>query len=123
MVFNILIDNTDAHEKNHVLLVDATQRYRLSPAFDIVPTCQAMGYQQMRVGTYGTESTLQNALSEHRAFALTSTRASEVVGEVATVVGSWQTHFARHGVTKGDMAQLQRAIDREFLYEQRLRTR
>jgi serine/threonine-protein kinase HipA len=31
LVFNILIDNTDEHEKNHALIVNAAQRYRLSP--------------------------------------------------------------------------------------------
>jgi serine/threonine-protein kinase HipA len=49
MVFNILIDNTDDHEKNHVLLMNHRREYELSPAFDVLPTCQALGYQQMRV--------------------------------------------------------------------------
>jgi serine/threonine-protein kinase HipA len=40
-----LIDNTDDHEKNHVLLVNAAQEYELSPAFDVSPTGQALGYQ------------------------------------------------------------------------------
>lgn len=50
MVFNILIDNTDDHEKNHALLMTATGEYELSPAFDVLPSGQALGYQQMRVG-------------------------------------------------------------------------
>ena len=38
MVFNILIDNTDDHEKNHALQVGAPTRqgrYRLAPAYAI----------------------------------------------------------------------------------------
>ena len=38
MVFNILIDNTDDHEKNHALLRQADGHYLLSPAFDVVPS-------------------------------------------------------------------------------------
>lgn len=38
MVFNILIDNTDDHEKNHVLLMTERGTYELSPAFDVLPT-------------------------------------------------------------------------------------
>ena len=131
MVFNILIDNTDDHEKNHALGVSGTgiagitghggaaQRYHLSPAFDVLPSGQALGYQQMRVGRDGAESTLANALSEHRAFALTAAQALQVCTEVARVVAGWRKHFAAQGVTPRDLALLAEQIDRPFLREQR----
>ncbi len=53
MVFNILIDNNDDHEKNHVVQMDETGCYHLSPAFDVLPTGQSLGFQQMRVGQAG----------------------------------------------------------------------
>lgn len=119
MVFNILIDNTDDHEKNHVLLAGPNQRYALSPAFDVLPAAQSLGYQQMRVGRDGAEATLDNALSEHRAFALTLGRAREVAGEVAVVLDGWQAHFAQGSVGPQDLAALARCIDRDFLLRQR----
>ncbi len=119
MVFNILLDNTDDHEKNHALLVSAAQRYTLSPAFDVLPSGQALGYQQMRVGRDGADATLANALTEHRAFALNATQAQQVCREVAAVVSRWQHHFAQAGVTPRDMALLAEQIDRPFLKEQR----
>jgi serine/threonine-protein kinase HipA len=119
MVFNILIDNTDDHEKNHALIVDTAQRYRLSPAYDVLPSGQALGYQQLRVGRDGADSTLSNALSEHRAFALSAGRAREICMEVARVVHGWCAHFAAHGVTTADLALLSGQIDREFLLAQR----
>jgi serine/threonine-protein kinase HipA len=119
LVFNILIDNTDDHEKNHVLLMTPTQHWRLSPAFDVLPSGHALGYQQMRVGRQGAESTLVNAMSEHRAFALTSARAQQVATEVAQVVSQWQEAFAHHGVTAADLALLAQAIDRPHLKAQR----
>ena len=39
MVFNILMDNTDDHEKNHALLRRNDGTYSLAPAFDVVPSC------------------------------------------------------------------------------------
>jgi serine/threonine-protein kinase HipA len=119
MVFNILVDNTDDHEKNHVLLVDARQRYRLAPAFDVLPSGQALGYQQMRIGRDGAESTLDNALSEHRAFALTLAEAKAACRDVARVVDDWQAHFAAAGVTPRDLALLASQIDRDALRAQR----
>jgi serine/threonine-protein kinase HipA len=119
MVFNILIDNTDDHEKNHALLVADTQHYTLAPAFDVLPTGQALGYQQLRVGKDGAVSTLANALSEHHSFAMTRTHARAVCSEVCLVVAQWQQHFAHCGVTAPDLAALQAHIDRPFLQLQR----
>ncbi len=119
LLFNIFIDNTDDHEKNHALLVADDQRYHLSPAFDVLPSGQALGYQQMRVGRDGAESTLDNALSEHRAFALTLPRALEVARDVATVTSRWREHFAAAGVAAADIDLLAGQIDRPHLQEQR----
>jgi serine/threonine-protein kinase HipA len=120
MVFNILIDNTDDHEKNHALIVSATQRYRLSPAFDVLPAGQALGYQQMRVGRDGADATLANALSEHRSFALTRPKSLGVLAEVARVVAGWRAHFAAIGVSPRDIDLLAEQVDRAFLREQRV---
>src|SRR5580700_5275556 len=70
MVFNILIDNTDDHEKNHALLVTDAQQYALSPAYDVLPSGQALGFQQMRVGEQEADSTIVNALSMSLMFSL-----------------------------------------------------
>ena len=118
MVFNILMDNTDDHEKNHAL-VFVSQAYVLAPAFDVVPTGQGLGYQSMGVGRMGAESTLTNALSEHTAFGLTAQRAQQVVAEVAQVVSGWQAHFVLQGVTPSDIQTLAHHIDRPFLKTQR----
>ena len=45
MVFNILIDNTDDHEKNHALLMAGSGEYELSPAFDVLPSGQALRHR------------------------------------------------------------------------------
>jgi len=37
MVFNLLLDNTDDHEKNHILLMTESGALELSPAFDVLP--------------------------------------------------------------------------------------
>ena len=119
MVFNILIDNTDDHEKNHVLLMTDACSYALAPAFDVLPSGQGLGYQQMRVGVDMADSTLVNAQSEAAQFGLAPREARQAVREVAAVVAQWQTHFAAQGVTQADIDQLAQQIDRPFLREQR----
>lgn len=119
MVFNILIDNTDDHEKNHVLLVNDAQQYELSPAFDVLPSGQALGYQQMRVGTSGAEATLDNALSMATLFALKANEAVAEVRAVVAVVDTWRQHFAAAGVSARDIESYAEQIDRPFLRDQR----
>ena len=73
MVFNILVDNTDDHEKNHALLVvdpTAHGRLRLAPAYDVLPTNSGQGYQEFICGADGQASTLVNAMSQCEAFGL-----------------------------------------------------
>ncbi|MDR7297476.1 serine/threonine-protein kinase HipA [Pelomonas aquatica] len=119
MVFNILIDNTDDHEKNHALLMNDAGDYLLSPAFDVLPSGQALGYQQMRVGRDMADSTLANAMSEAAAFGLKAKEAAAEARRVAAVVDGWQAHFRAAGVRAGDVALLAEQIDREHLRQQR----
>ena len=119
MVFNILLDNTDDHEKNHVLLMNDRAEYELAPAFDVLPTGQALGYQQMRVGSAGSDASLANALSEHRLFGLDASEAVQQVRQVVAVVSHWQAHFAACGVTPANIQALAQQIDRPFLLAQR----
>lgn len=119
MVFNILIDNTDDHEQNHVVLMNDQGEYLLSPAFDVLPIGQALGYQQMRVGTDGAVSTLDNALSEHSQFGLRVDEAQALVKDVVSVVARWRAHFATCGVRQQDLDALAEQIDRPDLLAQR----
>jgi serine/threonine-protein kinase HipA len=119
MVFNILMDNTDDHEKNHALIVTADQQYELSAAYDVLPTGQALGFQQMRVGHQGADSTLENALSMSNLFALKPDEAVTEVRRVARVVSGWKAHFRACGVSAADIELYAEQIDRPFLREQR----
>lgn len=120
MVFNILFDNTDDHEKNHALLVNQALEYELSPAYDILPSGQALGYQQMRVGINEADSTLENSLSMCQMFSLTEHAAKQEIALVSRVIEQWKEHFKTCGVTDNDIEALAEQIDRPFLQKQRL---
>ena len=119
MLFNILIDNTDDHEKNHALIMREREQYELAPAFDVLPSGQGLGFQQMRVGEQAADSTLANALSMCALFGLKEQQAQREARVVAEVVGRWQAHFAACGVSAGDIELYAEQIDRPFLRDQR----
>jgi serine/threonine-protein kinase HipA len=122
MVFNILMDNTDDHEKNHALLVvepKANGRLRLAPAYDVLPTNSGQGYQEFSCGAYGPESTLANAMSQCDAFGLAAPEAAEQVLQVIAVINTWRAHFASVGVSGGDLNSLAERLDAGELLRQR----
>ena len=119
MVFNILIDNTDDHEKNHALLMTDAQQYELSPAFDVLPSGQALGFQQMRVGEQEADATVANALSMSAMYGLAKNEAVKEAQAVAQTIDGWKEHFAACAVTRGDIDLYAEQIDRPFLRDQR----
>ena len=122
MVFNILIDNTDDHEKNHALLVVSPRdngRLKLAPAYDVLPTNSGQGFQEFICGAEGQASTLTNAMSQCDAFGLLATEAAQEVASVIQVVKGWREHFAAVGVTERDLASLAERIDADELRLQR----
>ena len=119
MLFNILIDNTDDHEKNHALIMREREQYELAPAFDVLPSGQALGFQQMRVGEQAADSTVANALSMSALFGLKREEAVQEAKAVARVVSAWREHFAACGVTAADIALYAEQIDRPYLRDQR----
>ena len=122
MVFNILVDNTDDHEKNHALLVvdlHRNGRLKLAPAYDVLPSNSGQGFQEFICGSHGRDSTLDNAMSQCDAFGLLPKEAAAEVAAVIEVVNTWQAHFARVGVSARDIDSLAERIDGEHLLAQR----
>ena len=119
LVFNILIDNTDDHEKNHALLVTDAHHYTLAPAFDLLPTGQGLGYQSMIAGEDGADSTIDNAVSMCSAYWLTKQQALADAARVAKTVNTWRAHFKTAGVDARAIESLAVQIDRPALLDQR----
>ncbi|MCI1089535.1 HipA domain-containing protein [Stenotrophomonas sp. GD04145] len=122
MVFNVLIDNTDDHEKNHALLIKDPfnrPRFELAPAYDVLPCNSGQGRQEFICGDKGLESTIDNAMSQCELFGLTTVQATQEVKRVIDVVSIWQSHFRQCGVTDRDISELARQIDGAALLRQR----
>lgn len=112
MVFNILMDNTDDHEKNHSLLRQSDGSWLLSPAYDVVPSAQGLGYQALLVGDDGARSTVENALSQARAFGLKPAAAKTIADFVAKEIEGWKDHFVAAGVKQADIDALSQYLKR-----------
>ena len=121
MVFNILIANTDDHEKNHSFIVRANGVLELSPAYDIVPTGSGATEHEFLIGENSSEASLREAMSVCSQFGLTPGNAAQAVVKIIRTVSAWNTHFRACGVTRRDIAELESVIDRDDLVQQRMR--
>jgi len=101
MIFNILVNNTDDHLRNHGFVFDASAKgWRLSKLYDVVPdpVVSHERYLHLGVGTEGRLATLTNAMSRHGVFKLTHADAKAIVDCLCTIVREWKTYFEKYGV-------------------------
>ncbi len=80
MLFNLLIDNTDDHVKNHGVLYAGNGLYKLSPAFDVVMQLTNIGYQEMAIKPSNHNSRMDLALEAAPYFGM-SLEAGQVIVE------------------------------------------
>ena len=96
--FNILIANHDDHVRNHVVVRSLDGKWRLSPAFDLVPGSGNRRDLAMIIGQYGNEASVRNLLSECERFALSREDATAIVQQLLEVLSGWRKIFAHAGV-------------------------
>lgn len=114
MVFNILIDNSDDHLKNHGVLHAGGERYRLSPAFDIVPQLTNLGYQMLSIDGSTHQSHLDLAIEAAPHFDLSPDKALAIVRElVKTIYGEWRIYSHAAGLTYAIRNSLESRFQRQ----------
>ncbi len=94
IVFNILIGNTDDHARNHAAFWDG-QSLKLTPAYDICPqlrTGQEATQAMVLNGESGNYSTLKNALSICKTYALKQEEAKQIIEHQVSIIKThWET--------------------------------
>jgi len=114
MVFNLLVDNTDDHLKNHGVLHAGNGRYRLSPAFDVVPQLTNIGYQMLSIDGSSQESRLDLAIGVAPHFDLSVDQAHAITRElVGTVCNGWRIHAEASGVPDALRKRLESCFSRQ----------
>lgn len=105
MLLNIFIGNTDDHARNHALIYDTVEQvWRLSPAYDVLPTIGGnRGRQAMGVGSDGGDSTAANALSYCKLFMLSESRAGDLIAEIRALAQTLPDHAVAAAMREGDV--------------------
>jgi serine/threonine-protein kinase HipA len=122
MVFNILIANTDDHEKNHGFMTSIKGSgtvLTLAPAYDMVTTGNGAIDHEFLIGEDSPAPLLSNAMSVCAQFDLTPEQARNEIISIIGIVNGWQDHFSQYGISHGDILALAVFIDDADLLKQR----
>jgi len=107
MVANVLLKNTDDHARNHAMILDiVTGKWRLAPAFDVLPSFSSPGEQALGIGRYGRESTIDNLLTASSAFGLSNEQALQRIHTMQAMIMEWEDYFSKCGVSASDLKLL-----------------
>jgi serine/threonine-protein kinase HipA len=107
MVFNIAVDNCDDHIKNHGVLHVGNGRYRLAPAFDLVPQLHNIGYQQFAIlpGRFDAHLDLVRQAAPH--FGMVGDAAERAIAAILEVIkGEWQVRMKACGADDTMLSKL-----------------
>lgn len=101
MIFNILANNTDDHNKNFSFLMDGQGKWRLSPAYDMTYIFNTGGFLpetmhclMMRGKLSG--QTIGDAMQLAKDNGIR--RAEEIIREVSTAISKFRSFAEKHGV-------------------------
>jgi serine/threonine-protein kinase HipA len=115
LVFNILVDNSDDHIKNHGVLHVGGTRYRLSPAFDLVPQRMNLGSQQLAIlpGKFDSHLDLAREAAPH--FGLSPQAATKIIVSIAeTISTQWRNTLQSLGAPVEMLRALESRFDAQF---------
>ncbi len=113
MCFNAAVSNLDDHPRNHALVARG-RPWRLSPAFDLMPSPVVARERRdlaMQCGRFGRFANKVNLLSGHGRFLLSTLEAEALFKQIVERVrGCWRDEMRRAGVSQRDCALLAPAI-------------
>jgi serine/threonine-protein kinase HipA len=113
MVFNVLVTNDDDHLRNHAFVWDsATQGWRLSDLYDVVPKPQqgTERFLVLGIGDKGRLATLDNALSAAPKFGILPQDACALIKLLSSIVREWRVYFEEFDVPAAECEKIKSAF-------------
>lgn len=109
MLFNRAIHNTDDHERNFSF-IHTPGGYRLSPAYDLVPSMTSGEYHAAGCGYQPDPPRPTQALKMGQILQMPRSAAARIAEEVITAVERWPEFAEQAGVTEEESEKVARAF-------------
>ncbi len=109
VAFNIAIDNSDDHFRNHGFLL-TPKGWTLSPVYDMNPTLS--GYQSLLINSSTNESDLQILLDSCEEYMIGKDETSAIIKDVLRGVGKWGGIAVGLGISKREIDMFAQVYNR-----------
>jgi serine/threonine-protein kinase HipA len=113
MAFNVAINNTDDHLRNHGFIRTASG-WRLAPAFDLNPNPGAGVRQTSIAGEIEKAGCAEAVLESAAVFGLSPDDTANITSRIGAALRSWRQIAARNGVRKSKLDEFETAISPEI---------
>ena len=110
MVFNIAAHNRDDHVKNFAFMFDASNSWKLSPAYDLTFTHGPGGEHTMTVAGEGREPSRRHILKIAKDAGIDEPTATNIMDEVIAAVKNWPHYAENAGVENRSKQKIQKSI-------------
>lgn len=111
MLFNRGINNTDDHERNFSLIIRG-EGYRLSPAYDLVPSLALGEYHAAGFGFQAVPPSTSEVVRLGKVFGLSKTAVARCAEQVGEAIASWPDTAAEAGVSEQELELLGRRMSK-----------
>jgi len=109
MLFNVIARDQDDHTKNISFLMDATGKWSLSPAYDVIyshnPAGKWTNQHQMSINGKRDDFTREDLITVGESISLS--KPEQIIDEVTEAVGNWSAYAKQAGVTKNMVSEIE----------------
>ena len=114
LVFNLMIDNTDDHVKNHGVIHVEHGQYRLSPAFDMVMQMTNLGYQELAILPDKHHSKMSYALEIAPLLGISDAQANYVIQDFQAIIPvQLIKNIQTHGGSDSLLIKVHKCLERQ----------
>lgn len=110
VVFSILISNTDDHLRNHGFLYVNEAGWKLSPLYDINPSCDNKNVLSTYITETDNSQSLDLALEVCEYFEISIENAKIIILDMKNKIKNWKTVAKQFGLSKSEIDKMEVAF-------------
>ena len=126
MVFNVMANNTDDHNKNFSFLLEESDKWKLAPAYDVTFIFNTTGTgpnidRRLSIGGKTSEISKEDLLEFARQNDIKNAKA--IINRVAEAIGAFENYAEITGITQPWRGIIQKTLDNtltEFGYKDKI---
>lgn len=110
IVFSILISNTDDHLRNHGFLYVNEAGWKLSPLYDVNPSCDNKNVLSTYITEFDNSQSLDLALEVCEYFEISIENAKIIILDMKNKIKNWKTVAKQFGLSKSEIDKMEVAF-------------